>query len=106
MERRVNKKFIFFLFYFFSKNQPISQPSIKQNNENNEISKKYQKPQESPFIKNKQNNKNEQAPENEMANTSEVINEVNSPKKEINKKALQKEMIDNHDERVLPAGKY
>lgn len=40
-----------------------------------------------------------------MANTSEVINEVKSPKKEINKKALQKEMIDNHDERVLPAGK-
>lgn len=63
----------------------------KNTDSNNEV---YQKPSENPFQKNTK-------VEEEMENRSEIIKE----NADYTKKAVRKDLMNNHDEQVIPAGK-
>lgn len=93
------------------------------NNPENEIAKTYQKPSENPFSKKnaKTHNLQPSPSEPEMENISVVVQEDSMQEKEPpindrpikgmkknekneNARAIQKDILANHDEQVIPAG--
>ncbi len=92
---------------------------ISNNNQDNDISKNYQKPSENPFSKKNQRTQILQPSpsEPEMENISVVVQEDANKKdserpirpakkndRNENSRNVQKDIINNHDDQVLPAG--